>query len=49
MKGQLVVDEPAEYENWLKEQASLAAPAPASAPPGQAPSPSASPAAHEHH
>jgi cytochrome c oxidase subunit 2 len=31
MKGQLVVDEPAAYQDWLKEQASLAAPA--SAPP----------------
>jgi cytochrome c oxidase subunit 2 len=41
MKGMLVVDEPAEYQAWLKEQASLAAPATAPAPtdrpPGEPP------------
>jgi cytochrome c oxidase subunit 2 len=41
MKGSLVVDEPAEYQAWLKEQASLAAapvaPAPADRPPGEPP------------
>jgi cytochrome c oxidase subunit 2 len=41
MKGSLVVDEPAEYQAWLKEQASLAAapiaPAPADRPSGEPP------------
>jgi heme/copper-type cytochrome/quinol oxidase subunit 2 len=41
MKGSLVVDEPAEYQAWLKEQASLAAtptaPAPSDRPPGEPP------------
>ena len=41
MKGTLVVDEPAEYQAWLKERAELAgtpsAPAPTSQPPGQPP------------
>src|SRR3954447_4672933 len=41
MKGQLVVDEPAAYQDWLKEQASLAAPAAAppaaERPPGEPP------------
>ncbi|MDP9098490.1 MAG: hypothetical protein M3N48_05785, partial [Verrucomicrobiota bacterium] len=41
MKGMLVVDEPAAYQEWLKEQASLAAPpvapAPAERPPGEPP------------
>jgi cytochrome c oxidase subunit 2 len=41
MKGALVVDEPAAYQEWLKEQASLAAPpvapAPAERPPGEPP------------
>jgi cytochrome c oxidase subunit 2 len=40
MKGQLVVDEPAAYQDWLKEQASLSAPAtappPEQRPPGEA-------------
>jgi cytochrome c oxidase subunit II len=50
MKGMLVVDEPAEYQAWLKEQAALAAPptppAPTDHPPGEppkAPSPAATP------
>jgi cytochrome c oxidase subunit 2 len=41
MKGQLVVDEPAAFQDWLKEQASLnapaTAPAPAERPPGEPP------------
>jgi cytochrome c oxidase subunit II len=41
MKGSLVVDEPAEYQAWLKEKAELAAtpvaPAPADRPPGEPP------------
>jgi len=41
MKATLVVDEPAEYQNWLKEQASLNAPAtappPEQRPPGEPP------------
>ena len=41
MKATLVVDELAEYQNWLKEQASLNAPAtappPAERPPGEPP------------
>jgi len=41
MKGMLVVDEPAEYQAWLKERAELgaapAAPAPADRPPGEPP------------
>jgi cytochrome c oxidase subunit 2 len=41
MKGSLVVDEPADYQTWLKEQASLSAtpvaPAPADRPPGEPP------------
>src|SRR5256714_11708374 len=41
MKGSLVVDDPAEYQNWLKEQASLSAPAtappPSERPPGEPP------------
>jgi cytochrome c oxidase subunit 2 len=36
MKGQLVVDEPAAYQDWLKEQASLSAP-PTAPPPDQRP------------
>jgi cytochrome c oxidase subunit 2 len=55
MKGSVVVDEPAEYQTWLKEQTALAAPAPAPTdrPPGEpdakpgeapkAPSPAATP------
>ena len=39
MKGAIVVDEPAEYQAWLKEKAELAgtqtAPAPTSRPPGE--------------
>ncbi|HSV63775.1 MAG TPA: hypothetical protein VLH83_10565, partial [Chthoniobacterales bacterium] len=54
MKGQLVVDEPAAYQDWLKEQASLAAPASAppaaERPPGEPPqAASPSPSAPEHH
>jgi cytochrome c oxidase subunit 2 len=41
MKGSLVVDEPAEYQAWLKEKAELAAPAtapaPSDRPPGEPP------------
>ena len=40
MKGSLVVDEPAEYQAWLKERAELAAPtapAPNDRPPGEPP------------
>ena len=41
MKGQLVVDEPAAYQDWLKEQAALSAPAtappPEQRPPGEPP------------
>ena len=41
MKGMLVVDEPAEYQAWLKERAELAgtetAPAPTDRPPGEPP------------
>ena len=41
MKGSLVVDEPAEYQAWLKEKAELAAtpvaPGPADRPPGEPP------------
>lgn len=41
MKGMLVVDDPAEYQAWLKERAELAgtqsAPAPADRPPGEPP------------
>ncbi len=40
MKGSLVVDEPAEYQAWLKEKAELAAPvapAPNDRPPGEPP------------
>src|SRR3954465_7774928 len=41
MKGSLVVDEPAEYQAWLKERAELskteAAPAPMDRPPGEPP------------
>ncbi|HEX8490284.1 MAG TPA: hypothetical protein VF626_04660, partial [Chthoniobacterales bacterium] len=41
MKGLLVVDEPAEYQAWLKERAELAgtetAPAPTDRPPGEPP------------
>jgi cytochrome c oxidase subunit 2 len=41
MKGSLVVDEPAEYQAWLKERAELskteAAPAPGDRPPGEPP------------
>ena len=41
MKGSLVVDEPAEYQAWLKERAELSktevAPAPADRPPGEPP------------
>jgi cytochrome c oxidase subunit 2 len=41
MKGSLVVDEPAEYQAWLKERAELAAapaaPAPSDRPPGEPP------------
>jgi cytochrome c oxidase subunit II len=40
MKGALVVDEPAAYQEWLKEQAALAAPpapAPTDRPPGEPP------------
>jgi cytochrome c oxidase subunit 2 len=48
MKGTLVVDEMAEYQNWLKEQASLAAPPPSERPPGEPP-PAPSPSPHEHH
>ena len=41
MKGMLVVDNPAEYQAWLKERAELSgsqtAPAPAERPPGEPP------------
>jgi len=59
MKGSLVVDEPAEYQAWLKEKVELAAtptaPAPADQPPGEPdgkpgePPKAPSPAATPHH
>ena len=54
MRGTVTVDEPAEYQAWLKERAELskteAAPAPTDRPPGEPPAaPSPTPSGHEHH